>query len=107
MPIYQILLFLRDITMRKSDLIHKIATLQESLSASDITLSVQNILLYLTEALGKKGRIEIRGFGNLTLLYQKSRDARNPKTGEKLKTPGKYKVRFKMGKELKELLNPI
>jgi len=91
--------------MRKSELIEKITTQQESLSASDVSLSVDHILSYLVNALSQKGRIEVRGFGNLTLQYQAAREAHNPRTNQKVNVPGKYKVRFKMGKELKEQLN--
>ncbi len=91
--------------MRKSALIENIARQQESLSLNDVTLSVDRILAYLADALTQKGRIEIRGFGNLTLQEQAAREAHNPKTNEKVSVPKKYKVRFKMGKELKEDLN--
>jgi len=91
--------------MRKSELIEKITASQENLSASDVTLSVEQILIYLPDALSRKRRVEIRGFGNFTLQYQAPRESHNPKTNQKMAVPGKYKVRFKMGKELKEQLN--
>jgi len=92
-------------SMRKSELIEIISRKQEGLSADDIALSVEQLLASLAEALSEKGRIEIRGFGSLTLHYQAPREAHNPKTHQKVKIPGKYKVRFKMGKELQEQLN--
>ncbi len=91
--------------MRKSELIERISNKEENLSISDVTLSVDYILDYLADTFSKKGRIEIRGFGNLTLQYQPPREAHNPKTKQKVHVPGKHKIRFKMGKELKESLN--
>lgn len=99
--------------MRKSELIEKITAAQAALSPNDVMppdlamLSVEQILEYLANALTQKGRIEIRGLGNLTLQYQSAREAHNPKTGEKVSVPGKYKIRFKMGKDLKERLNKM
>lgn len=91
--------------MRKSELIVKMTAKQKHLSLEDITLSVDHLLTYLGEALGEKGRLEIRGFGNLTVHHQDAREARNPKTGEMVQVPAKNKVRFKMGKDLMEKLN--
>lgn len=91
--------------MRKSELIKKITAKQESLSSADIALGVSQILQHLVDAISLKGRIEIRDFGNFTLHYQPSKEAHNPKTCEKVQVPGKYKIRFKMGKGLKERLN--
>lgn len=91
--------------MKKSNLIQKIAAKQQSLSLSDVELSIDTLLNYLADALSQKGRVEIRGFGNLTLQYQEPREAHNPRTGEKIQLPGRYKVRFKMGKKLKEEMN--
>ena len=91
--------------MRKSELIEKVSIKQESLSPKDVGLSISHILDYLANALSQKGRIEIRGFGNLTLHYQNPREAHNPKSSQKVQVPGKYKIRFKMGKALKKRLN--
>ena len=52
-----------------------------------------------------KGRVEIRGFGSFETRYHKPRNAHNPRTGEKLRSKGKYSPHFKAGKELKEAVN--
>jgi integration host factor subunit beta len=91
--------------MRKLELIKKITGLQKSLSHSDITLSVNHILSYLSEALIQKRRVEIRGFGNLSPQYQDPRKAKNPKTNQEVQLPGRYRIRFQMGKALKKQLN--
>ena len=54
----------------------------------------------------KKGeRVELRGFGTWSTHTQKARISRNPKTGEKVNTPEKKTIHFKMGKELFDRIN--
>ena len=54
----------------------------------------------------KRGeRVELRGFGIWSIHAQKSRISRNPKTGEKIQTPEKKTIHFKMAKELFNKLN--
>ena len=49
--------------------------------------------------------MSLRGFGVWSTHIQKARISRNPKTGEKLETPKKKTIHFKMGKELFKKLN--
>ena len=60
------------------------------------------MLVHMIQTLASGERVEIRGFGTFNLRYQASRTARNPKTGEVLALPAKYKIHFKPGKELRE-----
>ena len=54
----------------------------------------------------KRGeRVELRGFGIWSIHTQKARISRNPKTGEKIQTPEKKTIHFKMAKELFNKLN--
>ncbi len=92
--------------MKKSELIQKITVQQASLPPHDVALCVKSILTCLMRALNQKRRIEIRDFGNLSVRYQAPRESHNPKTNQKINVPGKYKVHFKMGKGLKERLEP-
>jgi integration host factor subunit beta len=55
--------------------------------------------------LSKGGRVEVRGFGSFCLHYQARRNAHNPKTGEKVIAPPRYRVHFKPGKELRNRVN--
>ena len=50
-------------------------------------------------------RVELRGFGMWSTHIQKARISRNPKTGEKIATPEKKTIHFKMSKELFKKLN--
>ncbi|MCD8525453.1 MAG: HU family DNA-binding protein [Gammaproteobacteria bacterium] len=91
--------------MIKSQLIQVIAKAVPSLSEKNITLGVNQIIEKLSAALTEKKRIEIRGFGAFSVRFRNSTLARNPKTGEKVKTKAKYRVHFKPGKEMREKIN--
>ena len=65
-----------------------------------------NIILdEIKRALKRGDRVELRGFGVFSTNTQKARISRNPKTGEKVHTKKKKKIRFKMAKELFNKLN--
>ena len=54
----------------------------------------------------KRGeRVELRGFGVFSTKIQKSRISRNPRTGEKVNTPQKLNIHFKMAKDLYKKIN--
>jgi nucleoid DNA-binding protein len=88
--------------MIKADIVHLVA------EASDVPRvqaaeAVDAILEAMKRALAEGKRIELRGFGVFQVRDRKKGVGRNPKTGiEVAITPGKT-VRFKPGKELKEL----
>ena len=56
-------------------------------------------------ALKNNERVELRGWGIFYQKVQKSRNSRNPKTGEKIYTPQKKNINFKMSKELFKKIN--
>jgi len=65
-----------------------------------------DIFLYEIKNTLKRGeRVEIRGFGSWSTHIQKARLSRNPKTGEKIMTPKKRTIHFKMAKEMFKKLN--
>ena len=90
----------------KSNLISRISKRVESLPATVISMSINQIIAKLTEYLCTGERIEIRGFGSFSLRYRKPRKARNPMTGESVATIAKHTPHFKPGKELRDKLNP-
>ena len=65
-----------------------------------------NIILNEIKKTLKRGeRVELRGFGIWSIHIQKARISRNPKTGEKIQTPEKKTIHFKMSKDLFKKLN--
>lgn len=59
----------------------------------------------IMESLDRGDRVEIRGFGSFMVKKYKSYTGRNPKTGETITVRPKKLPFFKVGKELKELVD--
>lgn len=91
--------------MTKSALIEKIAEKVDGLSKKQTEVIVETIFDSIKEALANGGKVEIRGFGNFRLRSRNARKARNPKTGEAVDVPPKKVPYFKVGKELREMVN--
>ena len=91
--------------MTKSELIEVIAKKQRHLPAKDVELAVKHLLELMGNSLAAGERIEIRGFGSVSLHYRPPRMGRNPKTGEAVALSGKHVPHFKPGKELRERVN--
>ena len=65
-----------------------------------------NIILEdIKKSLKRGDRVELRGFGIFSTKIQKTRISRNPKTGEKVNTPEKKIIAFKMSKDLFKKIN--
>ena len=91
--------------MTKSVLIEKIAEKLEGLSKRQTEVIIETIFESIKESLANGGKVEVRGFGNFRLRNRKARKARNPKTGESVDVPPKKVPYFKVGKELREMVN--
>ncbi len=92
-------------TLTKSALVAFITANQSQLSEADVEMAVNSILDRMMSALSNGERIEIRGFGSMTLHYRPPRIGRNPKTGEKVHVPEKYVPHFKPGANLRKRVN--
>ncbi len=90
--------------MTKSELVEAIAARAE-LSKSRAEMVVNCVFDAMTEALRNHEGVEIRGFGSLKARSHKSYKGRNPRTGRSVEVPSKLRPFFKVGKELKELVN--
>ena len=70
------------------------------------TETVMNgIMGTIIESLASNERVELRGFGVFSAKERNFSKARNPKTGEKVNTPEKKTIHFKMAKDLFKKLN--
>ncbi len=90
--------------MTKSELIESIAARGELTKARAEAL-VTCIFDTMVDALRKEEGIEIRGLGSFTVRPYKPYAGRNPRTGQPVPVPAKRLPFFKVGKELKELVN--
>ncbi len=90
--------------MTKSELIDAIAA-RADLNKGRAELVVNCVFDTMTQALEAGQGIEIRGFGSFTVRPYKPYAGRNPRTGQPVPVPAKRLPFFKVGKELKELVN--
>ena len=93
--------------MTKKDLIDRLQEELQNYSKKDLEYLVNIIFDGMKDTLRKGNRIEIRGFGNFTVRTRKSRVARNPKTGEAVYISESKVPFFKVGKELKKMVDII
>jgi len=93
--------------MTKSGLIEEVARRTPHISKKDTEVVVNTIFDAMIEALRTGDRIEIRGFGSFQVKIREARDGRNPKTGEPVHISAKRTPFFKVGKELKEMVDCV
>ena len=89
----------------KSKLLKQLKKSYPNFLKKDLEKVVFVILNEIKQALKRGDRVELRGFGMFSTNIQKARISRNPKTGEKVNTPEKKTIHFKMAKEMFKKLN--
>ena len=89
----------------KSKLLKQISKNYPNFLKKDLDKFANIILKEIKNTLKRGERVELRGFGIFSTHIQKSRISRNPKTGEKINTPEKKTIHFKMAKELFKKIN--
>jgi integration host factor subunit beta len=89
----------------KSKLLKQISNNYPNFLKKDLEKFTNIVLNEIKRALKRGDRVELRGFGVFSSKTQKSRISRNPKTGEKVNTPEKKTIHFKMSKDLFNKLN--
>ena len=91
--------------MIKSQLVKKLVSKNPHLIQKDVENITSLVLEKITSTLENDGRIEIRGFGSLSVRKRQSKNGRNPRTGENVFVPEKKAPIFKSGKGLRDRLN--
>ncbi len=89
----------------KSKLLKQLSKDYPNFLKKDLEKFTNIILNEIKRALKRGDRVELRGFGVFSSKIQKARISRNPKTGEKVNTPEKKTIHFKMAKDLFKKLN--
>jgi len=90
--------------MNKAELIIRVS------EKADVTQKIAKVIVDtlfdgMKESLEKGERIEIRGFGSFAVRDYGGYKGRNPKTGQIVEVAPKKLPFFKVGKELKEMVN--
>ena len=92
-------------TIVKSKLLDQLSKNFPNFLKKDLKKFSNIILKEIKNTLKRGERVELRGFGVFLSKIQKARISRNPKTGEKVNTPAKKTIHFKMSKEMFKKLN--
>ena len=87
--------------MLKRDVVNTVAEKMNGYMKKDIARSVDIILAAMTQALSRKQRVEIRGFGCFSVRERKAKSTKNPKTGKIMDIPPRKTLHFAMSKSLK------
>ena len=91
----------------KSDLIKELAGNYPNFLKKDLIKLFDIVLYEMQDALKRNERVELREVFSLEPRIQKARISRNPKTNEKIDTPQKKTILFKMSKEWVKKINEI
>ena len=89
----------------RSKLLKQLSSSYPNFLKKDLEKFTDIILTEIKKSLRRGDRVELRGFGVFSTKIQKARISRNPKTGEKVNTPQKNTINFKMSKDLFKKLN--
>ncbi len=89
----------------KSDLIKDLSQNYPNFLKRDLIKLLDITFYEMREALKRGERVELRDIFTLEPRIQKARISRNPKTNEKVNTPEKKAILFKMSKEWAKIIN--
>jgi nucleoid DNA-binding protein len=88
----------------KGDVINAMAE-QAGISKKEATAAFDAFVGYISESCQRGDRCAIPGLGSFSVTHRKAREGRNPRTKEKINIPASKNVRFKAGKDLRDVLS--
>ncbi|NOY85939.1 MAG: integration host factor subunit beta [Deltaproteobacteria bacterium] len=91
--------------MTKAGLVEALVEHIDVLTKREAELIVNIFLKSISDSLARGDKVELRGFGSFKVKERRSREGRNPKTGEKVYVDSKRVPYFKAGKELRDRVN--
>jgi integration host factor subunit beta len=91
-------------TITKKDFVDRIAERTQCKRLA-VKAVLQQFLDEIVAELAKGNRLEFRDFGVFEVREQAARTAQNPKTLEPVAVPAKRRVKFKMGRIMREGMN--
>ena len=87
--------------MNKRELIETVSSKAE-ITKKEADAVVNATLDAIIEGLASEGKVIIPGFGSFEVRNKTAREARNPRTGEKIEIAAKRAPAFKPGKAMKD-----
>ena len=88
----------------KADIINTISE-QAGISKKEAAAAFDAFVSYIADACQGGERCAIPGLGSFHVTERKAREGLNPRTKEPINIPASRNVRFKAGKDLRDLLN--
>lgn len=88
----------------KADVITAIAE-QAGISKKEAAAAFDAFVGYISDTCQRGDRCAIPGLGSFAVTERKAREGRNPRTKETITIPASKNVRFKAGKDLRDVLN--
>ena len=88
----------------KADVINAIAE-QAGITKKEATAAFDAFVGYISDTCQSGDRCAIPGLGSFSVTQRNAREGLNPRTRERITIPASKNVRFKAGKDLRELLN--
>jgi DNA-binding protein HU-beta len=88
----------------KGDVINAIAD-QAGISKKEAAAAFDAFVNYIADTCQRGERCAIPGLGSFSVSERKAREGRNPRTKEAITIPASKNVRFKAGKDLRDVLN--
>lgn len=86
--------------MTKNDIACALSKILSSKKEADIIIN--KVFEEITTAIRNGEKVVITGFGSFNMFETKTKDGRNPKTGQKLLIAPMKKIRFKQSKDFFE-----
>ena len=90
--------------MNKTELVASVAE-KAGMTKKDAEKALNAVVESVKEAVAKKEKVQIIGFGTFEAKVRSTREGLNPKTREKITIPEATAPVFKAGKDFKELVN--
>ena len=93
--------------MVRSEIISKLSDkIHRKIKKSELEKILNILIETIVEGVRDHKSNELRNFGRFSLKkIREKMNARNPRTGQKIHTPAKKSISFKMSKELKSKIN--
>ena len=89
----------------KNQILDQLANSYPNFLRRDLEKALNLVLDEIIKTVAKGNSVQIRGFGSFKIRNLKSRIARNPKDGSKVKIPAKQSVQWKISKNFFQKLN--
>jgi DNA-binding protein HU-beta len=90
----------------KADIIDAMAE-QAGISKKEAAAAYDAFVRYVADTCQRGERCTIPGIGSFQVSERSAREGRNPRTKEKITIPASKNVRFKAGKDLRDVLNIV